>query len=191
MSDASARALADHLALLGPAESLLPAGRRGRAPADRDVRARRAPVHVRERRQLRRRPALRGGARRPLPAGAAAAAGAVARGGRGRADLHRERLLLRRGVRASGARLRPHGRHGDRLLDERALPERRARARGGARRRARPPSSSAAATAARPPSTPTSRSLVPSDSTARIQELHVFFLHVVIDQVDAWAAGEQ
>ena len=33
--------------------------------------------------------------------------------------------------------------------------------------------------------------LVPSDSTARIQELHVFFLHVVIDQVDAWAAGER
>ena len=32
--------------------------------------------------------------------------------------------------------------------------------------------------------------LVPSDSTARIQELHVFFLHTVIDQVDAWAAGE-
>lgn len=31
--------------------------------------------------------------------------------------------------------------------------------------------------------------LVPSDSTARIQELHVFLLHVVIDQVDAWAAG--
>ncbi len=33
--------------------------------------------------------------------------------------------------------------------------------------------------------------LVPSDSTARIQELHVFFLHAVIDQVDAWAAGER
>jgi D-sedoheptulose 7-phosphate isomerase len=31
--------------------------------------------------------------------------------------------------------------------------------------------------------------LVPSDSTARIQELHVFFLHVVIEQIDAWAAG--
>jgi D-sedoheptulose 7-phosphate isomerase len=31
--------------------------------------------------------------------------------------------------------------------------------------------------------------LVPSDSTARIQELHVFFLHAVIDQVDAWAAA--
>lgn len=32
--------------------------------------------------------------------------------------------------------------------------------------------------------------IVPSDSTARIQELHVFFLHCVIDAVDAWAAGE-
>ena len=32
--------------------------------------------------------------------------------------------------------------------------------------------------------------LVPSDSTARIQELHVLFVHLVIEQVDAWAAGE-
>ena len=32
--------------------------------------------------------------------------------------------------------------------------------------------------------------LVPSESTARIQELHVLFLHLVIDQVDRWAAGE-
>ena len=32
--------------------------------------------------------------------------------------------------------------------------------------------------------------LVPSGSTARIQELHVLFLHVVIDHVDRWAAGE-
>ncbi|HUQ22602.1 MAG TPA: SIS domain-containing protein [Gaiellaceae bacterium] len=32
--------------------------------------------------------------------------------------------------------------------------------------------------------------IVPSDSTARIQELHVLFLHLVIDQVDRWAAGE-
>jgi D-sedoheptulose 7-phosphate isomerase len=32
--------------------------------------------------------------------------------------------------------------------------------------------------------------LVPSESTARIQELHVFFLHVVIERVDRWAAGE-
>jgi D-sedoheptulose 7-phosphate isomerase len=30
--------------------------------------------------------------------------------------------------------------------------------------------------------------VVPSESTARIQELHVFFLHVVIDAVDRWAA---
>ena len=32
--------------------------------------------------------------------------------------------------------------------------------------------------------------VVPSDSTARIQELHVFFLHAVIDRIDRWAAGE-
>jgi D-sedoheptulose 7-phosphate isomerase len=32
--------------------------------------------------------------------------------------------------------------------------------------------------------------IVPSESTARIQELHVLFLHLVIDQVDRWAAGE-
>lgn len=32
--------------------------------------------------------------------------------------------------------------------------------------------------------------VVPSESTARIQELHVFFLHCVVDAVDAWAAGE-
>jgi len=32
--------------------------------------------------------------------------------------------------------------------------------------------------------------LVPSDSTARIQELHLFLLHLVIDGVDRWAAGE-
>jgi D-sedoheptulose 7-phosphate isomerase len=32
--------------------------------------------------------------------------------------------------------------------------------------------------------------LVPSGSTARIQELHVFFLHCVVDAVDRWAAGE-
>jgi D-sedoheptulose 7-phosphate isomerase len=31
--------------------------------------------------------------------------------------------------------------------------------------------------------------VVPSESTARIQELHVVFLHCVIDAVDAWAAG--
>jgi D-sedoheptulose 7-phosphate isomerase len=33
--------------------------------------------------------------------------------------------------------------------------------------------------------------LVPATATARIQEMHVFLLHVVLDQVDAWAAGEQ
>ena len=32
--------------------------------------------------------------------------------------------------------------------------------------------------------------VVPSESTARIQELHVFFLHCVVDAVDSWAAGE-
>ena len=32
--------------------------------------------------------------------------------------------------------------------------------------------------------------VVPSASTARIQELHVLFLHLVIDAVDRWAAGE-
>jgi D-sedoheptulose 7-phosphate isomerase len=31
--------------------------------------------------------------------------------------------------------------------------------------------------------------LVPSESTARVQEMHVLFLHLVIDRVDAWAAG--
>ena len=30
--------------------------------------------------------------------------------------------------------------------------------------------------------------LVPATATARIQEMHVFLLHVVLDQVDAWAA---
>src|SRR4051794_21500015 len=29
---------------------------------------------------------------------------------------------------------------------------------------------------------------VPSDSTARVQELHVLLLHLVLDQVDEWAA---
>jgi D-sedoheptulose 7-phosphate isomerase len=32
--------------------------------------------------------------------------------------------------------------------------------------------------------------VVPSTSTARVQEMHVLLLHLVIDQVDAWAAGE-
>jgi D-sedoheptulose 7-phosphate isomerase len=31
--------------------------------------------------------------------------------------------------------------------------------------------------------------LVPSAATARVQELHVFFVHVLIEQVDAWAAA--
>ncbi|HEV7639241.1 MAG TPA: SIS domain-containing protein, partial [Gaiellaceae bacterium] len=32
--------------------------------------------------------------------------------------------------------------------------------------------------------------IVPSTSTARIQELHVLMLHLVLEQVDRWAAGE-
>jgi D-sedoheptulose 7-phosphate isomerase len=32
--------------------------------------------------------------------------------------------------------------------------------------------------------------VVPSGSTARVQEFHVFLLHVVIDAVDRWAAAE-
>jgi D-sedoheptulose 7-phosphate isomerase len=31
--------------------------------------------------------------------------------------------------------------------------------------------------------------LVPSSSTARVQELHLLLLHLVVEQVDAWAAG--
>jgi D-sedoheptulose 7-phosphate isomerase len=31
--------------------------------------------------------------------------------------------------------------------------------------------------------------LVPSESTARVQEMHVLLLHVILEQVDAWAAG--
>jgi D-sedoheptulose 7-phosphate isomerase len=31
--------------------------------------------------------------------------------------------------------------------------------------------------------------VVPSTSTARVQEMHSLFLHLVLDQVDAWAAG--
>jgi D-sedoheptulose 7-phosphate isomerase len=31
--------------------------------------------------------------------------------------------------------------------------------------------------------------VVPSSVTARIQEMHVLLLHLVLDQVDAWAAG--
>ena len=32
--------------------------------------------------------------------------------------------------------------------------------------------------------------VVPSHSTARVQEMHVLLLHVVLEQVDLWAAGE-
>jgi D-sedoheptulose 7-phosphate isomerase len=31
--------------------------------------------------------------------------------------------------------------------------------------------------------------VVPSESTARVQELHVLLLHVILDQVDRWAAA--
>jgi D-sedoheptulose 7-phosphate isomerase len=31
--------------------------------------------------------------------------------------------------------------------------------------------------------------VVPSDSTARIQEMHVLLVHLVLEEVDAWAAG--
>ena len=31
--------------------------------------------------------------------------------------------------------------------------------------------------------------VVPSDSTARVQEMHVLLLHVVLDEVDRWAAA--
>lgn len=31
--------------------------------------------------------------------------------------------------------------------------------------------------------------VVPSDTTARIQEMHVVLLHLIVDQVDAWAAA--
>jgi D-sedoheptulose 7-phosphate isomerase len=29
--------------------------------------------------------------------------------------------------------------------------------------------------------------VVPSDSTARVQEMHVLLLHIVLDEVDRWA----
>jgi D-sedoheptulose 7-phosphate isomerase len=31
--------------------------------------------------------------------------------------------------------------------------------------------------------------LVPSESTARVQELHLLLMHLMVEQVDAWAAG--
>jgi D-sedoheptulose 7-phosphate isomerase len=33
--------------------------------------------------------------------------------------------------------------------------------------------------------------VVPSTSTARVQEMHLLLLHLLIDRVDAWAAGER
>ena len=32
--------------------------------------------------------------------------------------------------------------------------------------------------------------VVPSSTTARVQEMHLLLMHVLLDQVDAWAAGE-
>src|SRR3954451_8759953 len=32
--------------------------------------------------------------------------------------------------------------------------------------------------------------IVPSDSTARVQEMHVLLLHLTLEQVDEWVAGE-
>ena len=32
--------------------------------------------------------------------------------------------------------------------------------------------------------------VVPTESTARVQEMHVLLLHMLLDRVDAWAAGE-
>jgi D-sedoheptulose 7-phosphate isomerase len=31
--------------------------------------------------------------------------------------------------------------------------------------------------------------VVPSTSTARVQEMHVLMLHMILEQVDAWAAS--
>ena len=31
--------------------------------------------------------------------------------------------------------------------------------------------------------------VVPSASTARVQEMHLFLMHVIVDQVDEWAAA--
>jgi D-sedoheptulose 7-phosphate isomerase len=33
--------------------------------------------------------------------------------------------------------------------------------------------------------------VVPSADTARVQEMHVLLLHLVVDRVDAWAAEER
>jgi D-sedoheptulose 7-phosphate isomerase len=32
--------------------------------------------------------------------------------------------------------------------------------------------------------------VVPSSTTARVQEMHLLLMHLLLDQVDAWAAGE-
>jgi D-sedoheptulose 7-phosphate isomerase len=32
--------------------------------------------------------------------------------------------------------------------------------------------------------------IVPSESTARVQEMHVLLLHLVLDEVDRWAAAD-
>jgi D-sedoheptulose 7-phosphate isomerase len=32
--------------------------------------------------------------------------------------------------------------------------------------------------------------VIPSQSTARVQEMHVLLLHLILERVDAWAAGE-
>jgi D-sedoheptulose 7-phosphate isomerase len=34
------------------------------------------------------------------------------------------------------------------------------------------------------------RLIVPSSTTARIQEMHLLLMHLLLDQIDAWAAGE-
>ena len=49
--------------------------------------------------------------------------------------------------------------------------------------------SSAAARAGRRASLADHALVVPSESTARIQELHVLLLHVLLERIDAWAAG--
>ena len=33
--------------------------------------------------------------------------------------------------------------------------------------------------------------VIPSESTARVQEMHVLLVHLLLEQVDAWAAGEE
>jgi D-sedoheptulose 7-phosphate isomerase len=32
--------------------------------------------------------------------------------------------------------------------------------------------------------------VVPSSTTARVQEMHLLLMHLLLDQIDAWAAGE-